>query len=242
MTDITAVITAHAEGTLAGLSLRSLIEAVDQARAAGLSVECLAVLDNPDPATVEAVADAAPPDCRVERVSRADQGRVRNDAVGFAGGEYVAFLDGDDLWSSNWLTDAYAVCGADAGRVIAHPEVNWFFGDATNLHFLPDQADPDFDAFAYTRVANPWDALCLAPAAAYHEVPFASRAIADGIAYEDWHWNMDTLVAGYRHRVVPETIHFKRRRGGSQFAQANANRSLTPPSPMLDYTWLAEHP
>jgi hypothetical protein len=41
---------------------------------------------------------------------------------------------------------------------------------------------------------------------------------------------------------VPETIHFKRRRQGSQFMEARAHRSLTRPSPALSYAWLAERP
>ena len=66
----------------------------------------------------------------------ADQGKVRNHAVGLVSAGHVAFLDGDDLWSENWLVDAYRMC-ADDDRVIGHPELNWFFENQQNLYFLP---------------------------------------------------------------------------------------------------------
>ena len=237
--DVSAIITAHAEGPLAGPSFRNLVDTVAAARRDGLEVDVLVVLDNPDAATLETFAEAEQHAARVEQVSYADHGLVRNHAARLVDSDYIAFLDGDDLWSENWLTEAHKVCQRDPGKVIAHPEVNWFFGESGFLYFLPDQTDPDFD-LAYLRVANPWDALCMAPVAAYTDVPHSKRAIAEGFAFDDWHWNMETLDAGFVHRVVPETIHFKRRRAGSQFTVANANRSLTRPSPMLDYAWWEE--
>ena len=227
---------------MAGLSFRSLLDAVGVARDGGLDVEVLVVLDNPTAATTAAFAEAERHGARIAEVSYADQGKVRNHAVGLARADRVAFLDGDDLWSENWLVDAYATCtrADDPDRVIGHPELNWFFENQQNLYFLPDQTDPEFDP-ALLRIANPWDALCLAPRAAYVDHPFAARAVADGYAYEDWHWMLETYLAGYVHRVVPETIHFKRRREGSQYVQARARSVLTRPSELLDFAWWQEH-
>ena len=238
---VAAIITAHAEGVMAGLSFRSLLDAVAVARAEGIDVEVLVVLDNPTDATRATFAEAGEHGAAVAEVSYADQGKVRNHAVGLVSAGHVAFLDGDDLWSENWLVDAYRMCAgsADGDRVIGHPELNWFFENQQNLYFLPDQTDPAFDP-ALLRIANPWDALCLAPRTAYVEHPFAKRAVADGYAYEDWHWMLETYLAGYVHRVVPETIHFKRRREGSQYVQARARSVLTRPSELLDFAWWQE--
>lgn len=236
MTDLAAVITAHAEGALAGISLRSLLDSVAAARRAGLAVEVLALLDNATPATREAFAEADRLGVTVEEVSYADQGLVRNHAVGRTSADYVAFLDADDLWSENWLVDGHRVCADDPGRVIAHPELNWFFDNQHNLYFLPDQTDPGFDP-AFLRIANPWDALCVAPRAAHVDHPFSRRAVEDGYAYEDWHWHLETFAGGFVHRVAPETIHFKRRRQDSQFVRARARSVLTRPSALLDYAW-----
>jgi glycosyltransferase involved in cell wall biosynthesis len=237
---ITTILTGHNEGPLIGLTFRSMLDAVAAAREAGIAVEMLVVLDKPDAATLEALSEAEQHGCRVEQVSfpASDHAGVRNHAVELAQGEYVAFLDGDDLWTENWLVDAYAMCRTDPGRVIAHPEADWIFDNGSNLWFLLDQTDPAFDP-AYLRVFNYWDVLCLAPRAAYLDHPREPRAIEAGFAYEDWHWNLKTLGAGYVHRVVPETIHFKRRRRTSQLTVAIGNRSLTPDHPLLTYRGMA---
>lgn len=226
MTDLSAILTAHHEGPLAGVALRSLLCAVDRARGAGLDVEVLVVLDDPDDLTRDVLADGESRGWRVDTVSFGDQGLVRNHAVGLSHGAYVAFLDGDDLWSENWLLEAHALCETDPGRVIAHPEIDWFFGANNNVFFHVDQTDPEFDPH-FLRVGNYWDALCLAPRRAYEDHPFAERAVAEGFAYEDWHWNFDTLDAGYLHRVAAGTVHFKRRRPDSQTMVASTSKTLT---------------
>jgi hypothetical protein len=199
----------------------------------------LGVLDNPNDATRAVFAEADLRGATVAVVTYADQGKVRNRAVELVLADHVALLDGDELWSEYSLTDAYRLSAADPDA-IAHPELNWFFDGQQNLYFLPDQTDPAFDP-ALLRIANPWDALCMAPRRAYLEHPFSGRAVDDGYAYEDWHWNLETYLAGFVHRVVPETIHFKRRREGSQYVQARARSVLTRPSDLLDYAWWAGH-
>ena len=238
--DLSAVMLAHGEGPMAGPAFHSLLDAVAAARADDITVEVLIFLDNADPATIEALAAAPDHGARVEQVSYGDHGLVRNHAAGKVAGRYIAFLDGDDLWGENWLVDGFRICESDPGRVIAHPEVNWYFDQSSFLYFLPDQTDPDFDTYGYIRVANPWDSLCMAPATAYQQIPHAKRALSEGFAFDDWHFNMETLLAGYTHRVAPETIHFKRRRVGSQFAAASANKSLPRPTAIMDFGWAAE--
>lgn len=240
MTDISAIITAHHEGALAGVSLRSLLCAVERARTDGLVVEVLIVLDNPDEATSSVFADAAAEGWSLSTVSFGDQGLTRNHAVEQARGDYIAFLDGDDLWSENWLVEAYAVCQQVPGRIIAHPEVDWFFEASNNLFFHVDQTEPHFDPH-FLRVGNYWDALCLAPRSSYADHPFAMRAVDDGFAYEDWLWNLETLEAGYVHRVAPETIHFKRRRPGSQTMVASGTKCLTRLHPRQTWAWAEAH-
>lgn len=237
---ITAILTGHSEGPLIGVTFRSMLDAAAVAREAGLEVELLVVLDKPDRATAEAMAEAEQHGCRVLTVNfpGADHASVRNHAVEESRGDYVAFLDGDDLWTENWLVEGYQMCRSDPGKVIAHPEVNWIFDHDSNLWFLLDQTDPAFDP-AYLRTFNYWDVLCMAPRQAYLEHPRPARDIEAGFAYEDWHWNLRTVGAGYLHRVVPETIHFKRRRQDSQLTVAISNRSLTPDHPLLTYRGMA---
>ena len=99
-----------------------------------------------------------------------------------------------------------------------------------------DQSDPLFD-IEFLRFGNYWDSLCLAPQEAYAEFPFCKRDIQNGFAYEDWHWNCETLVAGFVHRVALGTIHFNRRRQWSQTIEASTRRSLIRKTPILSYDW-----
>lgn len=236
--DITAILTAHAEETVVGVSFRSMLAAVRLATEAGLDVEMLVVLDKPDEATQEMLSEVDTHGARLLHVSYGDQAPVRNHAVGESRGRFIAFLDGDDLWTENWLVAAHALCASEP-RTIGHPYADWVFGESHSLSLPPDQTDPQFDPLTL-RVTNAWDALCLAPREAYLDHPFQARALAEGYAFEDWLWNLETVRTGYIHRVVPDTIHFKRSRSGSQFRHATTNRSLTRPTPYQDYAWLQE--
>ena len=140
-----------------------------------------------------------------------DPGAVRNAAVAAATGEYVALLDGDSLWSENWLAAAHALCATEPGRLIAHPEIHWFYEQGRELYFPPDQDEPGFDP-AVLRFGNCWDAQAMAAASVYRDVPFPEVGEQAAPGQLDWDWSAATLAAGYRHRVVPATINFRRRR------------------------------
>lgn len=236
MTSLTTVITAHREGLLARRSLRSLLEAVTAARAAGLEIDTIVVLDRADDDTRAIFKNAAGGDWKVVETDFGDQGKARNRAVQVAGGDYIAFLDGDDLWSENWLVEGVGLCLQRPGRIIAHPEFNWFFGMNNNLFIHMDQEDAQFDIEAL-RFSNYWDALCIAPRRAHLDHPYGDRDLEGGFAFEDWQWNCETIEAGYVHRVAEGTIHFKRRREGSQTLHASRGKSLVRPTRLFSYSW-----
>lgn len=234
--DLTCVITGHREGRLAVASLRSFKAAVDAAREAGLAVQTLLVLDRPNDLTREIFRDFAEGDGGILEVDFGDQGRARNVAVERAEGEYTAFLDADDLWTRDWLVKAHAFLVGRGGRVIAHPEFNYFFEKQATIFCHVDQEDERFD-LDLLRVVNYWDALCVCPTEAYRVHPFCVRAIADGWAYEDWLWNCETIADGYVHKVVPDTVIFKRRQVASQTLRAAASHSRIRRNPMSSYSW-----
>src|SRR4051812_29805995 len=102
--DVSVAINLHAEGRLAHATARSVKRAIDAAQVVGLSVEVMAVLDNPDSATVDYVDRVLPGvlsglPLRVLRVENGDAGLSRNDAANAARSPLIAFIDGDNLMS-----------------------------------------------------------------------------------------------------------------------------------------------
>lgn len=235
MTAITAILTAHKEGVLLGPSLSSFLTAISEARLAGLAIEGIIVLDRPD-ATTRAQAAAAQADIRIVESDAGDPGLARNTGAEAAAGEYVAYLDGDDLWSSNWLRAAHSFCVSQPKPVIAHSQMDISFGDQNQLWLHVDSASDGFND-DYLRFNNYWNAMAFVPRDIMRRFPFAPTDLRRGFGHEDWHWNVITYMAGIHHRPVPETVHFKRRRTGSQFAQASATNALPWITPLAAYDW-----
>lgn len=219
MTKITAVINAHHEGVLLGPALGSFQEAVQFAMEQGIDVECLAVLDRPDDMTREMFRVDVARDIRVLECEHGDSGLARNHAVQAATGDFIAFLDGDDLWSYNWLVEALCVCSENPDATVAHPEANVVFGAERLFFWHADSKAKDFDP-GFLRVGNYWSALSFASNSIYRRFPFFKTELHLGYGYEDWHWNCITLAAGIAHRSAPGTVHFIRRRPNSVSRQS----------------------
>ena len=228
--NVSAIITAHKEGAMAGMSYRNLCECVATLEEGGYLSETIIVLDSADDFTSSVFSDIAENErTKLLITDYKDQGKARNRAIQEANGEYIAFLDGDDLWSANWLLDAYGVALEKGKNTILHPEFNWFFGGTSSVLVGIDQLDKDYDP-QFLRFANYWDAMCFAHSDVYKKIPYCDRDVDAGFAYEDWYWNCETLEHGFVHQIVTDTIHFKRRREGSQTMEASGTSSIPPRS------------
>ena len=236
--DLSVIVSGHREGRMAVTSLRSMEAAVAAARHAGLVVQTVLVLDRPDDLTrrlFQAHADAHSGTLQVE-VDAGDQGIARNEAIGRSDGRRIAMLDADDLFQQSWLVRASRFLDeiGDA-RVVAHPEFNYFFEGQATIFRQIDQDSPDFD-IDHIRLHNYWDALAMCDRKVHEDHPYAKRDIQNGWAFEDWHFNVLTLGDGIRHKVVPDTVIFKRRQKDSQTLRATGNRSRFRRTPMASYS------
>ncbi len=235
MTDITAILTAHSEGVLAGPSLVSFEQAVDTARAAGLSVDSLILLDRADAATKLQFATAGARH-RVVETNEGDPGLTRNAGVALCDSTYVSFLDGDDLWSFNWLCHAFDLVHPSPATLVAHSEINVIFGDSSQMWFHADSRDPSFDP-GYLRHGNYWDALSFGAREVYQRIPFVANQYKINFGAEDWHWNCRTLAAGIDHAPALGTVHFKRRRRSTQMPLITGSNALPWINPITSYAW-----
>lgn len=218
--DISIILTAHREGLLAGVSAQSAVAAARFAEAADLRVEYVVVLDRADTLTGETLGEFFAGMGTVLETDLGDPGLARNAGVAAACGTFVAFLDGDDLWSENWLEAAFRF-SRQQPSVIAHSACNVTFGDFEILWWHTDSESPLCDK-TYMEWMNYWDAMAFLRRDLAIQYPFKANDLALGYGHEDWHWNKVTLAAGVAHKPVPETIHFKRRRPGTQMERVDS--------------------
>lgn len=215
--DVTVIITAHREGLIAGVTARSALNAIKEAsEKIGLRVQPMVVLDRPDDLTSAVLREAFGTKAVFIETDEGDPGQARNRGVENAQGKCTAFLDGDDLWSVNWLCEAWALIELRPDCV-AHSAFNLIFGEARNLWCHIDSEGPLFDPL-FLRWSNYWDAMSFARTDLYRQYPFKRNDLSRGFGHEDWHWNCWTYENGIAHKPVPATFHFKRRRRNSQMS------------------------
>ncbi|MBU2407768.1 MAG: glycosyltransferase family 2 protein [Gammaproteobacteria bacterium] len=231
--DVTVVVNAHKEGCLAHPTVQSLSRCLGVAHARGLKTEVIVVMDRPDLATLEYFHDHAPSDWKVERVDLGDLGKARNHGALLARGQFVAFIDADDLFGSNWISAACHAARKEARPAVWHPEVSIYFGAAAKVMCHVDADDPSFDPLSIVS-ANQWTALAFASADLLRRVPYPASDISNQIGFEDWGWNEATMADGCIHKVVRDTAHFIRvKRYGSLVGQTTAARSIHVPAGIL---------
>jgi hypothetical protein len=235
MTDLTLIVTAHDETVVAGPTMRSADLAVEDARGRGYTVQPIIALDAATEAT-----NAYFHQPRFDRWERrimheGDLGRVRNALLPDTDGEFIAFLDADDLFSENWLSDGLAVlkAGKERGeRLIGHPELNVLFDRNRAVSRNLDQDSPLFTPH-YLYVRNLYDSLCLAPREAHLQVPYSPRDIPNGLSFQDFQFSIETMSRGWKHVVVKDTIIFKRRRDVSLMTENMSRKAIVRSMPEM---------
>ncbi len=232
--NVEVVLTAHGEGAMAAVSYSSLLQAAQYAEARGIEVHKTIVLDKPDPQT-SIIFEGLDNGTKIVETDFGDQGFVRNSAAQNSQCDLIAFLDGDDLWGENWIFEAHAFLSQRDETTIAHPEFNWFFQGVSSVLIGMDQDDPNFNT-DFLRFGNYWDAMCMAYTSAHVAIPYCERQIKKGFAFEDWHWNCETVWQGFQHKIVNDTIHFKRRRENSQTLEASGTKSLMPATELTAFS------
>jgi glycosyltransferase involved in cell wall biosynthesis len=208
--------------------MRSAELSVASARSRGFTVEQIIALDKATEATTDYFNQPRFDHWQRRTMHEGDLGRVRNAVVPDTQGDYIAFLDADDLFSENWLAEALTTVRAGEERgegLIASPELEVLFDrNLASVRNL-EQDSPLFTPyFLYLR--GYYDSLCVAPRQAHLEVPYLHRDIAHGLAYQDFQFAIETMSRGWKHVIVKDTIIFKRRRDTSLVVESSARKAI----------------
>jgi len=236
--DISVIITAHSEGRLAHHTMKSVLGAMDRASGEGLSCEALVMLDNPTPETIayfERYKDE--PRVRMEQTSFADPGPARNRGVEQAKGEWIALLDADDAFGSQWLARAGKAARAKGVPVVLYPEYFVFFEDAHYVVRSNSTQDAGFDASRLMQY-NFWNSVhFMTQRSTLIDIPFLATPRDSGLGYEDWHWFSEVVARGIPVERVSETVVFyrKKRAAASRLGFHMNESVLIPPTSLFAY-------
>ncbi|WOL40615.1 glycosyltransferase [Pyramidobacter sp. YE332] len=231
--DVSCLVTFHSEGYLAHRTLTSIGMCRDYAEKRGLHVELVLVLDNADAVTEAVVAGhfAVRKDDQILRVHERSAPMSRNKGIQAAKGEFISIHDGDDYYSENLVYEGVAQCKAQP-RLITHAEINIGFESEYYMYRVGNIRHGDYTKYDLLT-QNPLSVQTIAPRHVFIQIPY--QPTGNGFGYEDWHWNAETIAAGFEHVTVPHTFMFyRRKRQGSVLARESASKSLIRPSRLFD--------
>jgi glycosyltransferase involved in cell wall biosynthesis len=236
--DVTALITFHREGLLAHKSLLSLFRCREAAAAVGISLEILATLDRADEETTRILSAHAYSGAvdRLVSLDCGDLGMSRNAGVLAASGTHVLICDGDDYLSADFIVRCRRFGDLHAQNTILHPQLVVTFEAETALWWQTGSDEATFES-ACMLVTNPWNACSFASRDVYLQTPYArARPGESGFGFEDWHWNCETLSKGCAHLVVPDTVHYVRKKSSGSLNNAHSSQdALIPPTSLFDF-------
>lgn len=231
--DVSCLVTFHNEGYLAHRTLTSVGLCRDYAEKRGLSVELVLVLDNADPVTESVVTGhfAVRRDDQILRVHERSAPMSRNQGIQAAKGEFISIHDGDDYYSENLVYEGVAQCKAQP-RLITHAEINIGFESEYYMYRVGNIRHGDYTKYDLLT-QNPLSVQTIASRHVFIQIPY--QPTGNGFGYEDWHWNAETIAAGYEHVALPHTFMFyRRKKRGSVLARESAIKSLIRPSHLFD--------
>jgi glycosyltransferase involved in cell wall biosynthesis len=235
MTDLTLIVTAHNETVVAGPTMRSAEIAVEAARWRGFTVQQVIVLDKATEATTAYFNQPRFDHWERRTMHEGDLGLVRNAVVPDTEGDYIAFLDADDIFSENWLAEALVTVKEGEARgegLIASPELEVLFDRNVASTRNLEQNSPLFTPyFLYLR--GYYDSLCVTPREAHLQVPYGRRDIPNGLAFQDFQFAIETMSRGWKHVIVKDTIIFKRRRPSSLVTESLARKAIVQSLPEM---------
>jgi glycosyltransferase involved in cell wall biosynthesis len=211
---ISVIVTAHVEGLILKETLTSIMNNIDfllNLNTFKLNYEIILALDDPDLKTVE-IANSFNCNNKYVFINKFnDLGKNRNHAIEKSKFQYIALIDGDDLWGSSWLYRCFQAIKFKNNEIF-HPENIVYFGEDVELGFQENLKIKGANSISKENV---WISSLFTHKNVFENIPFSNLNEIEPGDFEDWKWNRDTLDSKYSHRIVKGTTHFVRNKSKS---------------------------
>jgi glycosyltransferase involved in cell wall biosynthesis len=179
-----------------------LAEAIESVLAQDYASFEVIVVDDGSTDRSGAIADAFAAPVRCVHQPNRGQGAARNAGVENARGEYLAFLDADDLWAPDKLS-------AQVAKLREAPELDGVFG---LLHHFHEGEGPHFEVRAGTTAPGMTaTALCVRTPSFLKAGPFWTRRVMG--EFVDWYGR--AVEAGLRFDVLQQVVIHRRVHGAN---------------------------
>jgi glycosyltransferase involved in cell wall biosynthesis len=210
-------------------ALVSIERAVNYASDANISTEILIVSHRSDDETASWLAQRNT--YPVMRNTEGCLGTARNRSAQECRGKHVAFVDGTDLCSRNFLVAALNRDVAATKRTVWRPFASLGFSDQYSrnglfsLRLVPEPGS--FDPLALLH-SNPYPSMFVTRRNVLLDVPFPREDKKRGWNHVDGWWCANLAGAGIEQRPVADTLHYFRTTHANAAAQTGTARRLGP--------------
>jgi len=232
MIQVSAVLNVHNEEDLIGRSFNSLKKCIKHAADNNIKTELIIIADNPSNGIITYFENNNDSSYEFYVVYFQDPSLSRNFGAEKSNGKYIVFFDGDDLWSSNWLTECLIASEKSRNDIICHPEASLYFEQKNQIFFHADSEEDNFNAWQLIE-NNYWTSQVFLKREVFLANPQFHLNIENGFGYEDWQWNCMTLAKNIQHKIIAGTYHFIRNKKMSQSVSSRNNNCLLPPSSLF---------
>lgn len=157
-----------------------------------------------------------------------DPGKSRNCITQMAKGEYIVFVDGDDLISPNYIRRMYQALRKNRdAEIVVHPEASLTFGEGNEWVLWRMHASLERDLEAFIPFGkNRWVASLAGPREIFLKHPYI--ASERGFGHEDYALNIALSANGVKHLIAKDVMYFYRKKANSQL-KMNTERCVTEP-------------
>ncbi|MDO4907109.1 glycosyltransferase family A protein [Neisseria sp.] len=228
----TIIMTFHGEDVYAHKSLLGFQRIRNYSAKYGNRIDLICILDCANAFTSQTVKNylsryGSSKDQVIES-SNGSLSASRNIGIDHTRTEYVGFLDGDDFFSSNWVSAALRQSIQSGSPILCMPGHVLSFGRHIGIQaILPSRKIPQ----AQMMNSHYWVSSVFSQTDIFKQFPYNEKiGRQTKFAFEDWDFNLRCIAAGIEIVPVLQTYLFYRRRDNSMLQEHIQYNSLIPPS------------